>query len=922
MDEERRFEAEAIFEAAIDLPAKEREAFLSARCGDDKKLRALVNQLLADYDSGMGSFLQSPADETSSETIPQDRTQESASIGPYRILETIGEGGMGTVYAAEQTKPVRRQVAIKVIRPGMDSKHAIARFEAERQALALMDHPNIARVLDAGETEQGRLYFVMDLVQGEPITDYCDRHTLSTRERLSLFVQVCHAVQHAHQKGIIHRDLKPSNILVTLTDGKPLPKVIDFGIAKATTAPLTDRTLYTQQGQLIGTPAYMSPEQAEIGPLDVDTRSDIYSLGVVLYELLAGALPFDPETWRRASFAEIQRIIREEEPPKPSTRVSTAGRSPKETAEHHSTDRRTLARQLKGELDWIVLKAMNKDRNRRYETANTLATDIGRYLRDEPVLAGPPSASYRFRKYTKRHKVALAFAATVFLGINLALFESNRQRAKTDAALVETEEARDESEAVTAFLSEMLSSVDPRERGVDVSVREVLDEASKTIGERLEDQPLIEARLRHTIGAVYHQLGAFTDAAKHAARAAEIRSQELGPEHPETLKSLYQLAFAYGMGANRVPPYTERDPTTLLEGVLEKQRQTLGEEHEDVRESTHLLILLYKDQRRYQDAESLASDAIERWGRALGEDAPQVDLLRYALALVHEGQGRYEDAEVLIERVLRHAVSQLAEDHPFVLELKGVLARLYTQTGRFSEAESLLLEVVDARRRIAGAESYWTLHSMWNLADLYARTERHAEAERLYRESIELSSRTRGDEERFTTQAKERLARMFVDQGRYNEAEPLLVRVVEVRRRVQGEEDPSTLNAMHDLGRMYVRQGRYDDAQPLLAETLEIRRRVLGEEHRDTATSMHTLGWMYERQGRFDDAEPLLAGALEIRRRVLGERHPLTLVSLRRLAKAYAGQGRHEEAEKLNLEALALQEETSANENTLAAESP
>ena len=341
-------------------------------------------------------------------------------IGPYKLLQQIGEGGMGTVFMAEQTQPVQRKVALKVIKPGMDSRQVIARFEAERQALAMMDHVNIARVLDAGATEAGRPYFVMELVHGVPITKYCDDNHLTPRERLELFVPVCQAIQHAHQKGIIHRDIKPSNVMVTLYDGKPVPKVIDFGVAKATEQKLTERTLFTQYGTMVGTLEYMSPEQAEMSALGVDTRSDIYSLGVLLYELLTGSTPLTHKRMKEAAYAEILRMIKEEEPPKPSTRLSDSGEALASISAQRHTEPAKLTKLVRGELDWIVMKTLEKDRNRRYETANGFAADVQRYLNDEPVQACPPSAWYRFRKFARRNKRALAMVAVAAVAVLIA----------------------------------------------------------------------------------------------------------------------------------------------------------------------------------------------------------------------------------------------------------------------------------------------------------------------------------------------------------------------------------------------------------------------------------------------------------------------------------------------------------------------
>ncbi len=405
-----------VFFVALERESPEaRAAYLDEVCATDPELRRRVERLL-DAQPKLGSFLDAPAaGPTLTLGQPQAMEGPGTVIGPYKLLEQIGEGGMGVVYMAEQTQPMRRKVALKIIKPGMDTKQVIARFEAERQALALMDHPNIARVLDAGATESGRPYFVMELVKGVPITEYCDQHRLTIPERLDLFMQVCQAVQHAHQKGVIHRDIKPTNVLVTSLDGVPLPRVIDFGIAKATGPSLTDKTLFTGFAQLIGTPLYMSPEQAELSAVDVDTRSDIYSLGVLLYELLTGTTPFDQNTFRTAAFDELRRIIREVEPPRPSTRLSTLGATTTTISDNRQTDVRKLNRALRGELDWIVMKALEKVRQRRYETASGLARDVKRYLAGEPVEARPPTTWYRLTKFARRNRLVLTTAGLIAL---------------------------------------------------------------------------------------------------------------------------------------------------------------------------------------------------------------------------------------------------------------------------------------------------------------------------------------------------------------------------------------------------------------------------------------------------------------------------------------------------------------------------
>jgi serine/threonine protein kinase len=444
---------ESIFAAALaQATPAERAAYLDGACGADADLRQRVEELLNAHDAA-GPFLNRPAAaprgtaEYQFDDPDSSREGPGAIIGPYKLLQLIGEGGMGAVYMAEQERPVRRRVALKVIKPGMDSKQVIARFEAERQALAMMDHLHIAKVLDAGTTEAGRPYFVMELVRGVPITKFCDKEHLTPRERLELFVSVCQAVQHAHQKGVIHRDLKPSNILVTLYDGKPVPKIIDFGVAKALHTKLTDRTMFTEFGAVVGTLEYMSPEQAEMSGLDVDTRSDVYSLGVLLYELLTGTTPFEKKRLRQAALAEVMRIIHEEEPPKPSTRLSQSGQSLAGISAARKTEPAKLAKLLRGELDWIVMKALEKDRARRYDTANGLARDVQRYLADESVEACPPSTGYRLRKLARKYRAALAVAAAFVLLMLAGTAVSTWQAARATRAEAQTRAERDAAQA-------------------------------------------------------------------------------------------------------------------------------------------------------------------------------------------------------------------------------------------------------------------------------------------------------------------------------------------------------------------------------------------------------------------------------------------------------------------------------------------
>ncbi|MGP8236758.1 MAG: protein kinase domain-containing protein [Limisphaerales bacterium] len=528
-------------------------------------------------------------------------------IGHYKLLEQIGEGGCGVVYVAEQTQPMRRRVALKIIKLGMDTRQVIARFEAERQALALMDHPNIAKVLDAGSTEHGRPFFVMELVKGIPMTRYCDEHKLNTQERLNLFVQVCHAIQHAHQKGIIHRDLKPSNILVADHDGVPVPKVIDFGIAKATTDQrLTDKTLYTAIEQFIGTPAYMSPEQANLSGLDVDTRSDIYSLGVLLYELLTGRTPFDSQELVKGGLAAIRLTIREVEPPRPSTRLSTLrGEALAVTAKQHGSEGLQLVKMMRGDLDWIVMKCLEKDRSRRYETANGLAMDVQRHLRNEPILARPPSTAYRLQKAWRRHKTA--FSVTALIAVMLV--------AATGISVWQTILAKRrmaDSEAVSEFLTEMIKSPDPTHQGRTITVAEILGVAATNLETELTNQPLRRVKLQDTLADSFFSLGLYSAAIPLREKVRAFHVATSGPEHPNTLAAMQGLAASYFEAGRR------DEALKLREEVLRLRHKVSGPEHPDTLTAMSDLAVSYDNAGRRQEALDLREDALKLRRKVLG----------------------------------------------------------------------------------------------------------------------------------------------------------------------------------------------------------------------------------------------------------------------------------------------------------------
>src|SRR3990172_8752965 len=709
MTDGRRDQVQRLFEAALDREPAERAAFLDGLGATYPELRNEVEILLA-YHEDRSRLERDPSRaenlslEKSTRLRPSsERTETPSRIGAYRILQKIGEGGMGIVYEAEQEKPVRWKVALKLIKWGMDTKAVIGRFESERQALALMNHPNIASVYDGGATGQGRPYFAMELVHGEPITAYCDKNRLTIRERLDLFIRVCEGVQHAHQKGIIHRDIKPSNILVTIQDDKPVPKIIDFGVAKATSQRLTERTVYTELGQLIGTPEYMSPEQAEMTGLDIDTRTDVYSLGVVLYELLVGTPPFDAEALRQASFDDMRRRIREEEPLRPSTRLSRLGEWSTKAAKNRRVEVRTLERALRGDLDWITMKALEKDRTRRYETPNALGLEIERCLNSEPVRARAPTATYRMGKFIDRHRGPVASVAAfglIAVGF-LVIYTTNisQERDRAESALERSEAEARKAKAINEFLQETLGSADPFEAfGEEVRVVEALEAAISRAGESFAGQPEIEAAVRNTIGATLLSLGRYDAAEEQLKLALKTRRVILGGAHPDLAESLNNLALVLqGKGE-----YDDAEP--LYRESLAMRRKLLGEEHPDVAESLDDLGMLLKARGDYAGAESLVRESLAIARKLLGEEHPNVAESLNNLALVLHGKGNYEEAELLYRESLMMLRKLVGDEHPHVAVGLLNLALLLEAKGDFDRAEPLFRESLAMQRKLLGDE--------------------------------------------------------------------------------------------------------------------------------------------------------------------------------------------------------------------------
>ncbi len=823
-------------------------------------------------------------------------------IGPYKLLEQIGEGGMGVVFMAEQTRPVQRRVALKIIKAGMDTRQVVARFEAERQALAMMDHPNIARVLDAGATETGRPYFVMELVRGVPMTEFCNQKNLSIRERLELFVTVCQAVQHAHQKGIIHRDIKPTNVLVTLHDGRPVIKVIDFGVAKATGQKLTDKTLFTGFTQMIGTPLYMSPEQAEMSGLDVDTRSDIFSAGVLLYELLTGTTPFDSERLKSASFDELRRIIREEEPPRPSARLTTiAAEAASTVGKERRSDARQLSRLFRGELDWIVMKCLEKDRTRRYETASALAGDVERYLHDEPVQACPPSARYRFGKFARRNKGALVATAAVMVSLLLGTVISTWQAVRAYNAEAQSKASQKQAEESLNFLVSALRSPRAERDGRTITIAEMLGRSAKELQDKFADDPLTRAKLLETIGNSYKSLGLYREAVPLLEQTRDLFIGALGREDSKTLETMHTLANCYAF-VGRI-----KEGLPILEEEVRLRKATLGPEHRDTVVSMKWLGNMYREAGRLDEALRLDEETLKLCKAVFGPDDEFTDGMMRQLALVYEAMGRIDVALPLFEEPFKRTKARLGlENRGKLLWQMGELADLYRQAGRLKEAVSLYEETLKGRTAMLGPEDPQTLRAMSHLAALYYDVGRRDEGLLLAEKTLELIRTKRKSPDLHTVDTMMNLATAFRNAGRTDEALQLDEEALRFLKAAPGAEFPPTIGLMDALAVDYAIAGRIDEAIRLGEEALKLRTAKLGRDNLSTIGSMHNLAVTYRAAGRTNDCVRLAEEALQLRKSKLGPDHPETLKWMGWLSEAYLEAGRSDEAIRLGEESLKL----------------
>lgn len=937
---------------------KSRQAFVDRECATEPDLRQRVIDLLTKTGAMSGGApLADPDNDATRLTMvsgvptglgawPQfDLAAGTVIANRYTLVEKLGEGGMGEVWVARQSEPVRRQVALKVIRAGMDSQAVLARFEAERQALALMDHPGIAKVLDGGSmsdmpgwpaAQHGRPFFVMELVDGQSLTDYCDQGKLPLRERLEIFVQVCRAVQHAHQKGVLHRDLKPSNVLVTELDGKPVAKVIDFGLAKALggTESLTTRDQHTVIGTVIGTPLYMSPEQLGVNDLDVDTRSDIYSLGVLLYELLTGATPLERQRMTTMPMYELIRQLREVEPTRPSARL---GEYPPEQrarlAALRSADPVRLPRQLRGELDWIAAKALEKDRERRYETANALARDVERYLADEPVRARPPSVGYRLLKFGRRNWPLLAAAALLFLalsagiiGTGLGLLRAHHAEAfakeqarlageqrdrATDAMLAEqkalaaerkaNQEAKrraEEAEAVAGFLVDVFRKPHPAADGRDLKVADLLRQAREGLGEGFQGDPAIRAALLAALGQTFTGLGMTREAEDAVGAALKLREEVLGPDHPETLASRNSLAQIH-LALGRLS-----EAAALHEETLRRRTEVLGDQHADTLASRGNLASVYLAQGRAADALRLHTETLALRQAILGTDHEDTLAAQSNVATALLALGKYGQASQLLSECSARFDEKFGPDHPHALLARGNLADALLKMGRGAEAVRLHKEVLALRESKLGEDHPDTLVSRNNLATALAAVGQAAEAVTLHETNGKLAEKKYGSSHPITLGCRGNLAEGYLQMGRADLAAQLHGEVLRARLAQLGPLHPETLVSRNNLAAAQLARGRHEEARALHEENLKLREKALGLDHPDTLSSRNNLAAVHAAAGRQEEAARLYELTVSRREEVLGPSHPDTLVARSNLASARLALGQKEEAARLFEETL------------------
>jgi eukaryotic-like serine/threonine-protein kinase len=791
------------------------------------------------------------------DTLDAGLSRRGQIIGGYCLVRELGQGGMGEVWEAEQRTPVRRSVALKLLKAGMDTRQIVARFEAERQALALMQHPGIAQVFDAGITTNGRPYFVMEYVRGERITRYCDQAELGLPARLLLFQQVCDAVQHAHQKGVIHRDIKPSNVLVTEQDGRPLPKVIDFGLAKLTAPDLKDATL-TEIGTVLGTPAYASPEQMSLGAIDVDTRSDVYSLGVLLYELLVGVIPFEPKGGQPDALLELRRNIRELDPTRPSARLSMLGSHASEVARLRGTEVGMLRRQLRGDLDWIVMTALEKDRARRYASPGDLARDTQRYLDHEPVLAGSPTPAYRLRKFVRRHRMGTAFAS-ILLSLVIAFaavsaLQVKRISAERDRAASEAAKAS----SINAFLQDTLGSADPWQTGSDISVRETLKRAAEKIDASFKGQPLVAASVRRTLGKTYMGLGRLDEAEREIRAALDTRRQLLGPENADVAESLADLANLYQARAN----YDAADETSRES--LAMRRKLFGNAHPLVAESLLDRAALLKKKGEFDGAFQAASEALAIRESVFGPDSHEAAGAVEELGLIAaSGKAELARGEQLVRRGYEIHRKLFGTDDLRTALSASNLGSISLYEGKNEQAEAFYRTAMEGELRHLGKSHPDTIVDMENLANALARLKRFDESAALMKDVLAQRRAVLGEDNRLVARTSVNIATLLTASGRLDEAQAAFAEALPRFERTYGPEHPDTVHSVYAYGVLRFKQHAYAEAERLFRQALAIQVKLFPDDHTNIADTRVDLGKTLTELRRFDEAASLLTRAHE-----------------------------------------------------------
>ena len=841
-----------------------------------------------------------PPDPTVAHPTPQTGASEALEhvgdqIGPYRLLSSLGEGGFGTVWLAERREPFVQRVALKVIKPGMDSKAVLGRFEQERQALAMMQHPNIARVLDGGLTGHGRPYFVMEYVKGQPITEFCDARRLTIRERLVLFQRVCEAMQHAHLKGVIHRDLKPGNILAFDVEGQaPSVKVIDFGVAKATASTSTIHTVFTESGQMIGTPEYMSPEQADARAAEIDTRSDIYSLGVVLYELLAGVMPLDVRSMREQGYRAMQRYIAETEPEPPSVRLSAIRDASLKSRILQARREREgdLRRRLRRELEWIPLLAMRKEPQNRYQSAMELTRDIERYLTGQALQAGPPSLRYRLGKTARRHRALVAgisaATAALLLGLGLALWQWKAAEAARSLA----ERTAAEATAVKDFVIQSLVSADPMQGGRrDFSVNQAMAQAIERLDHgQLRDQPEAEAELQRAIAMILQGNADLERAASIAARALDTMQRR--PEgSPTTLAACLDTLGTVRMGQGR---YAEAE--ALYRQALAIRQASLGPDGAAVGSSLNNIAEVCRLTGRIEEAVPLYERAISIQSAVLGEESEPVAQAVNNLAIVRVDQGRFADAEILFRRALDARQRTLGGDHPKTASAISNLGGVLDVMGRPDRARPLYEQALAIREQVLGPDHPHVADTLNNLGSCESSLGRHEQAAIHYGRALAIWERTLGSAHPDVALALDNLASARMHIGQSAQAQADLMRALDIKRASLGPDHPELVISLRTLGRIHAQAGDHVAAEKLHRDSLTLLLKAHGQDHPETGEQMHWVAAALLAQGRAAEALPLERKAIEVVTKAHGEAFPPLAASWETLADIHAALGDPDQA--------------------------